>query len=580
MNESEFPLPGPEYHDALAALELLANAGASTRKKFPARPSFLEEAESELTALATIDLAIKPEASVQHWSEQTLRDLLESLPDAMVVIDQHGTIALVNQQTEKLFGYQRDELLGRPIEILIPEQFRSNHVGKRKGYFVKPETRAMGASQQQLFGRRKDGTDFPVDISLSPLRTERGIFATSVIRDISQRKRDEAKFRTLVENIPAVTFIAPLDESAPELYVSPQIEQLLGFSQKEWLEDPVLWHRQLHPEDRERWNRQFAPTCASGEPFDSVYRFVSKDGRIVWVHGSASVVRDADGMPSFLQGVAFDITTIREAEQALREAQEDLRRSNADLEGRVQERTEELAQSMAELQEKTGELEQFAYVASHDLREPLRSLVNFPEKLQKTYGSKLDTQFDDWIGKTIAGATRMRRLIEDLSLYSRAVRSDQKFQLLNANVSAGEACSNLQAAIEESGADVILADLPNVMGNRELLILLFQNLIGNAVKFRDANRPVRVEVGAQRQDDEWCFSVRDNGIGIETKFLTRIFGLGERLHSTKQYAGTGFGLAICEKIVARHGGRIWVESEPDRGSTFFFTMPVPSKEGE
>jgi PAS domain S-box-containing protein len=579
MSVRDLPQADNAYQEAVSALERLANAGASTRKIPPPRSTSLAEAESELAALAAIDFAVQPEAPIQHWSEETLRDLLESLPDAMVVIDQHGTIALVNHQTETMFGYQRDELLGRPIETLIPERFRIGHVGKRAGYFAAPKSRPMGANLD-LFGRRRDGAEFPVEISLSPLHSKRGAFATSVIRDVSQRKRDEAKFRTLVENIPAVTFIAPLDESVPELYVSPQIEQLLGFSQKEWLEDPVLWHRQLHPEDRERWNRQFAPTCASGEPFDSVYRFVAKDGRIVWVHGSASVVRDADGMPSFLQGVAFDITSIRAAEQALREAEERLRKSNVELAQRVEERTRELTESMAELQEKTGELEQFAYVASHDLREPLRSLVNYPEKLQKTYGGKIDAQADEWIGKTIAGATRMRRLIEDLSLYSRAVRSDQVFQPVDAAAAAGEACSNLQAAIEECAAEVVLDYLPTVTGNRELLILLFQNLIGNGVKFRAAGRPVRVEVRARRKVDDWLFWVRDNGIGIETKYLTRIFGLGQRLHSAKQYPGTGFGLAICEKIVARHGGRIWVESEPDQGSTFFFTVPVSSARRE
>src|SRR6516162_1512181 len=154
--------------------------------------------------------------------------------------------------------------------------------------------------------------------SLSPLPTEQGTLATSVIRDISQRKRDEAKFRTLIENIPAVTFIAPLDESLPELYVSPQIEALLGFSQKEWLDDPVLWHRQLHPDDRHRWHEEFARTCASGEPFRSVYRFLARDGRVVWVHGEAELVRDEAGRPQFLQGVAFDITGIKQAEEELR----------------------------------------------------------------------------------------------------------------------------------------------------------------------------------------------------------------------------------------------------------------------
>src|SRR5262249_38031401 len=211
-------------------------------------------------------------------------------------------------------------------------------------------------------------------ISLSPLPTEHGPLVTSVIRDVSRRKRDEAKFRTMVETIPAVTFFAPLGEEAPEIYVSPQIEQLLGFSQKEWIEDPVLWHRQLHPDDRERWNHQFAPTCASGTPFQAIYRFLAKDGRVVWVHGSAQLVRDADGRPIFLQGIAFDITMIKEAEAALAQM-------NAELERRVHERTEALDRSLKELRDKTAELEHFAYVASHDLKQPLRTLVNYPQKL-------------------------------------------------------------------------------------------------------------------------------------------------------------------------------------------------------
>jgi light-regulated signal transduction histidine kinase (bacteriophytochrome) len=170
-------------------------------------------------------------------------------------------------------------------------------------------------------------------------------------------------------------------------------------------------------------------------------------------------------------------------------------------------------------------------------------------------------------------------MIEDLSVYSRAVRSDQVLQPVDAAAAAAEACANLQAAIEECTAAVVMDYLPTVTANRELLILLFQNLIGNALKFRAADRPVRVDVRARRKVDDWLFWVRDNGIGIEPRHLTRIFGLGQRLHSTTQYPGTGFGLAICEKIVVRHGGRIWVESEPDQGSTFYFTVPVSSARG-
>jgi len=487
-----------------------------------------------------------------------LRSLLEVLQDALVVIDRDGTIVLVNARTEEMFGYDRDELLGQAVELLVPERLRRAHVAHRTAYFAAPRGRPMGAGLE-LWGRRRDGTEFPVEISLTPLETEHGTLVTSCVRDITARKRAEAKFRTLVENIPAVTFLAPLDESVPEFYVSPQIERLLGFSQKEWLEDPVLWHRQLHPDDRDRWNVDFAPTCAEGVPFHSVYRFLAKDGRVVWVHGSAQLVRDADGRPLFLQGVAFDVTTLEEAKQALS-------RLNTELDERVRQRTEEL-------EERTDELETFAYVASHDLREPLRTLVNYPQRLIKHYAGKLDEQADDWINRIINGADRMRKLIDDLAQYSRILRRDRVLVPVDCAEVFEQARAALGAALQQSGAELTAGALPRVMGNEQQLMLLFMNLIGNAVKFCCPDQPVRVEVGCRRDGDGWLFWVRDNGIGIEPKYLQRIFGLGERLHPASRYPGTGFGLAICEKIVTRHAGHIWAESELGQGSTFYFTLP-------
>lgn len=708
-----------DYQTAHSLLEQLAREASRER--------FRKSDRSIAPEPATLLPEPGPEARnrlPRDWNEHTLRGLIEMLPDALVVINRDGLIVLANARTEQLFGYERGELLGRPVELLVPEPHRTLHVAHRTAYFDSPRVRPMGVGLE-LRGRRRDGEVFPVEISLSPLQTEHGTLVTAVVRDISSRKREEAKLRTLVENIPAVTFIAPLDASAAEFYVSPQIEQLLGFSQKEWLEDPVLWHRQLHPDDRERWNVQFTPTCASGEPFRSVYRFVSKDGRVVWVHGSAQMVRSDDGQAQFLQGIAFDITAIKEAEEAERErarltalqaaigaavtradtvpamlqrcarsleqhldfaavsiwtldgdpgtlrqqahaglhtpdaicnavaaarrplviqpgedaridpvwareekitalvgvplliedravgvvvvlsrrdvppelvralqqvadeitlgvsrrwAEEALYRLNAELDKRVRERTEELARSMAELREKSEELEQFAHVASHDLREPLRTLVNWPQRLQKQYAGKLDPQADEWINRIINGADRMRRLIDNLSHYARVLRRDRTFSPTSLAAVCAEACSNLQAALEQSEAELIVGELPTVQGNQQQLMLLFQNLLGNALKFCDTTRRARIEVGSQRHGDDWLVWARDNGIGIEPRYLKRIFGLGERLHPASKYAGTGFGLAICEKIVVSHGGRIWAASEPGQGSTFYFTVPAMPEE--
>jgi PAS domain S-box-containing protein len=389
----------------------------------------------------------------------------------------------------------------------------------------------------------------------------------------------EARYRTLVEQMPVVTFLATLDGGINELYVSPQIESLLGFSQKEWLENPILWYTRLHPDDRDRWHLEFALTCACGERFRSEYRFLARDGGVVWVHGEAQVVRDEAGQPLFLQGIAYDITEKKQAEEVLQ-------RLNLELERRVQERTAELekanaalAQQAEELARSNAELEQFAYVASHDLQEPLRMVSSFAQLLGKRYRGKLGADADDFIGYVVEGAVRMQHLINDLLTYSRVGRTGKGLAPTDcASVFAG-ASANLRKAIEECGAAVTADPLPSVLAEESQLLQVFQNLVANAIKFRKGDQPPRVHVGARRQGAEWLFWVQDNGIGIERQYADRIFLVFQRLHSRREYPGTGIGLAICKKVVERYGGRIWLESEPGQGSTFFFTLPAPEEDG-
>jgi PAS domain S-box-containing protein len=510
---------------------------------------------------------------VPRWDQEALLAVLESVPDAVIAADADGTILLVNRQTEVLFGYPRADLVGRPIEMLMPERFRLRHVGMRERYFADPQVRPMGADLA-LWGRRRDGSEFPVEISLSPLRTSAGLMVTTTVRDISRRREAEThlrnaetRYRTLVEDIPAVTFMASLDVSAAalsELYVSPQIESLLGFTQREWLEDPVLWYKQLHNDDRERWHVEFARTCSTAEPFDSVYRFVARDGRVVWVHGHAKVVRDQAGRPLFLQGVAFDISERKQAEEAMAQL-------NQTLAGRVAEAVAEADERAAELARSNEELDRFAYIASHDLREPLRTMMRYMQLLERQHATTLDDVARDYVAKTITGARQMNQLISDLHTHARIGRK-REFGPVDCNIVLAEACGNLRAALEESRAIVSAGSLPTIAAVRSEIVLLFQNLLENAVKFR-AERTPAIEVGAERREENWLFSFADNGIGIESQYLERIFGIGERLHGRK-IPGTGFGLANCRKIVEHHGGEIWAESEPDAGSKFVFTLPA------
>jgi light-regulated signal transduction histidine kinase (bacteriophytochrome) len=238
---------------------------------------------------------------------------------------------------------------------------------------------------------------------------------------------------------------------------------------------------------------------------------------------------------------------------------------------------EQMRRQASELTRSNSELEQFAYVASHDLQEPLRMITGYTNLLAKRYGGKLDQDADDFIGFAVNGAKRMHVLINDLLSYSRAGNNRNRLTQTNCEETLARTLASLQAAIEESGAAITHDDLPTVMADRTQMDQLFQNLIGNAIKYRGADPP-QIHVGCQRDGGWWVFSVRDNGIGIDPRYSERIFIIFQRLHTRDEYSGTGIGLAICKKIVERHGGKIWIESELGQGTTCYFKLPLEPRE--
>ena len=323
--------------------------------------------------------------------------------------------------------------------------------------------------------------------------------------------------------------------------LNPAWEKNLGYSREELTREPYLHF--VHPEDRERTTAEAAKLTTGVDTVSFENRYRCKDGSYKWLLW----VSTTDFHTQLLYAAARDITDRKNAEEELQQAAAGLKRSN-----------EALAQ--------------FAYVASHDLHEPLRMVASFVQLIEQRYKGKLDAQGDQFIAFASDGAKRMQALINDLLALSRLQTRANPLVPTDCAGVLRNVQADLLLAITEAKAVITHDPMPTVMADSSQLAQLFQNLIANALKFRSAT-PVRIHIGVKHETGNWVFSVRDNGIGIDPKFSERIFGIFQRLHARDEFQGTGIGLAVCKQIAERHGGRIWVESQPGQGSTFFFTIP-------
>jgi PAS domain S-box-containing protein len=323
-------------------------------------------------------------------------------------------------------------------------------------------------------------------------------------------------------------------------------ERLFGYSQQEAVGRSLSF---LIPPERRDEDREIRERLRRGERVEHFRTTrLHKAGHPVEISLAASAVRDSMGGIIGISAIARDISEQNRYEEIVARQAEELRRSNL-------------------------ELERFAYVASHDLQEPLRTITSFVQLLARRYQGRLDTDADEFIAYAVDGANRMKQLIQDLLAYSRVNTGDSRSRRVSLEALLHDVLANLETSLSEAGATVTHGALPEVLGDELQLEQLLQNLVVNAVKFRSA-KPPRVHLEAERLPEAWRVSVRDNGIGIEPKYFDRIFVIFQRLHNRAEYGGTGIGLALCKKIVERHGGRIWVESRPGEGATFFFTLPV------
>lgn len=581
-------------------------------------------------------------------SELKFKGLLESAPDAMVITDGNGKISMVNAQTERIFGFHRNEMIGKEVEFLIPQRFQTKHVLHREQYIENPKVRSMGAGMA-LFGKRKDGSEFPVEVSLSPMQVDDNeILILSAIRDTTKQKETEAEIKKINENLEKIVkertreledallnekairlemvknqnrlkllteigeiFASSLDISNTlVLLVNKLTQDFADWCSIDKLENegelsclvvshsdqakvkPLQELRKKYPLHLSIKN-EIKEVIHSHKPIflSEITESYIKNKAINQEHLNLLTtvgIRSAIVVPLLLRDSVYGLITVviansdkfysdkdleltkevaRGATISIERASlyKELQDINADLEQRVNKRT-------FELEAINKELEAFSYSVSHDLRAPLRSIDGFSNKILKDYSTGFDDQAKDYFNRIMNASRKMGTLIDDLLKLARLSRVEMKIESTNMTEIAVAIIGDLKETNPDRKVEVNIQENMIVTADRNLIQVALQNLLGNSWKYSKNVTLTTIEFSSFKQNTKTIYFIKDNGVGFDMKYVDKLFGAFQRLHSITEFEGTGIGLATVQRIIRRHHGNIWAESELNKGTTFYFTL--------
>lgn len=464
-------------------------------------------------------------------SENRFKEIFNAVNEGIIIANDDGKLVEVNDTACKMYGYSKEEILQMHPTDFIHSSGHSNYK-----YFMQ-EIESVGRFEGENKEQRKDGSTYNSYVVGTKVMIEGKTHLLVSIRDITKRKEAQQERDNIFNSTLALLCTANMNGYLEN--VNPAFEKTLGWTVEELRSKPFIEF--IHPDDRQATLEEAAKINEGHSAINFINRYQSKDGSYRTLNWQTVPFEGK------MYGSAVDITELKSREQDLHETLERLRKSNE-------------------------ELEQFAYVSSHDLQEPLRKIKNYIDLLELKYNDQFDESAHKYMNIITSGAERMQQLINDLLQLSRISTQGKEFEEVNLNTVVHEIIELFELTINENNANIAYEKLPGIRADKRQIAQLFQNLISNALKFRGDNNP-EISIRAEEEQKHFIISVKDNGIGFDPKFADRVFIVFQRLHNREEYIGTGIGLAICKKIVERHSGQIWVETEPGKGSTFFIRIP-------